>query len=131
MWNKLNDSYTIDKIVDGVNVTLTVTEYWAYDNDCPIEGSFDFGDEVENDEYLTRFKTGELVNLQIKVKATALGCSGTDYLGGCHVTADNADIELSQIASEHGMANQAIDDCIQAIKNQVETLTPFFVNLPK
>lgn len=100
----------------------TIVEYsWTYD-DCQIDGSFDFGDQAENEKYLKRFRSGELLNLIVQVKVKALGESGIDILGGCHVKADNFEADLHELAIEHDMKNNACADLKKAILSQYETL---------
>jgi hypothetical protein len=115
---------------NGKLIEFKITEQWTYD-DLSVEGTFDFGDEEENKEYLHKFVTGEFVNLVIGVKAEALGCEGTDLLCGCHVATITADEDITECIEVHDMVVAAIDDCRAAISNQITTLIPFFANLPR
>jgi hypothetical protein len=57
---------------------------WEYEDE-PVHVAFDT--EKENEEYIERFNRGELVNAWLKVTVMALGETGTDTLGMCHVKA--------------------------------------------
>ena len=116
--------------IDGKEVEFNITEEWSYD-DIDVDGSFDFGSKEENQKYLDRFVSGELVSLILGVKAEVFGCTGTDLLCGCHINVDNVDADIADCINDKGMVDIAIEDCKRAIREQVETLTPFFVNLPK
>ena len=116
--------------IDGKEVEFNITEEWAYD-DMAIDGSFDFGSEEENQKYLDRFVSGELISLILGVKAEVFGCTGTDLLCGCHINVDSVDADIRECITSHTMVETATEDCKRAIKEQVGTLTPFFVNLPK
>jgi hypothetical protein len=123
-------TYTKQGKLNGKLVEFNITEEWAYD-DMAVDGSFDFGSEEENQKYLDRFVSGELISLLLGVKAEAFGCTGTDFLGGCHINVDSVDADIKECITFNAMVETAIEDCKHAIKEQVETLTPFFVNLPK
>ena len=83
-YKTFDDSITINGSPINVEISIFVGE-----DDLDPEGTFDCGDEVENEEYLARFKSGELFMAVIGVEATALDETGTDYLGGCHIHANS------------------------------------------
>jgi len=79
-----------------------VSIWWDYDQEN-IEGSFDFGDEKENAEYLEKFRTGEYVSLALEVQYydRSGNVSGSDYLGACHFVAKNLDAQILETVSEY------------------------------
>lgn len=95
------------------HIKTQIAYAWDYEQDS-VQGSYDFGDKKANDEYLERFKNGELLNVTIKVTANALGEHGSDYLGGCHVKASTLESDMLQTAIQHDMKNQA---CIELKAN--------------
>lgn len=77
---------------------------YACETDPP---DFDYGSAIENQAELNRFKRGELLNLCLKVSASALGETGTDYLSQCFVLAQGFEQALEEIAIAHDMKNRA------------------------
>lgn len=94
---------------------------YAYDYESEAI-DVDFGSEQENQAYIDRFNRGELVNIVLKVSASALGEEGTDYLGACHVTAQDMEDDMLQCAIEHDMKNQACIELKGNILLQYKTL---------
>lgn len=98
----------------------TVVQYAYTQDDCAPD--FDYGNELENRKEMKRFESGELSNLCIKVTASALGETGTDYLGQCFVTSAKAESELLAVAIEHDMKNNACLELKGNILLQYKTL---------
>lgn len=112
---KTEDTFLNIKGIDGkIRFIPTQVSYaYAYEDSQP---EFDYGDAVENEREMKRFESGDLLNLCLKLTVSALGETGTDYLGQCFVSSGDAEKELIQIASEHDMKNSA---CIE-LKNNIE-----------
>ncbi len=89
------------------HIPVDVSYAFDYETD-PVD--VDFGSERENQEYIKRFERGELVNVCLKVSASALGETGTDYLGACHEKAQGMEAGMLETAIQHDMKNQA---CIE------------------
>lgn len=124
--------FTITRQLNGRDIEINITITVECDDIDPA-GDFDFGNEKDNTEYLQRFHSGELFIGVIGVKATALGETGTDYLGGCHLHSNNYfdskpfTSDVSSIVTEYNMVDNAIIELLQAIQNKSEMLTPFFI----
>ena len=105
------------------NITLGV--YWDYDQ-TEIEGSFDFGNDKENKEYLAKFESGELLSVVIKVTASYQSISESDYLGGCHVRAKNLHEDVLTMVKEHDMQDAASNQLYDYCKQLKDTLNHIF-----
>lgn len=97
------------KIGNKLVVVLIVFEY-DYENELLEIG---FESNEEQDQYLSKFETGEYSNLFLRVTASALGEKGCDLLGQVHVVSKNADNDLIEIAESHGMINNAIGELVK------------------
>jgi hypothetical protein len=107
----------------GIALTiLTISNTYGWPSDCNYYGS-----KEEYAKEIARFESGELLNLSLKVTVSALGETGTDYLGQCFVTARNVEIDVLNIAAEHDMKNQAAIELVGNLKCQWETLKPIFI----
>lgn len=92
--------------------------------DCePIEGSFDFGNEADNKQYLARFENGELLSVNITVKALFKGLEGHDHLGACHVTSHLLANDVEQHVIDYGMEKNATDDLLNNLKDLMEAVS--------
>lgn len=109
------DTYLNIKGNDGKIRFIPTKVYYAMVPD-DINPDFDYGNELENEREMKRFKSGELLNLCLKVTVTALGEYGVDSLGHCFVSSKDIKNQLLQIASEYDMKNVA---CIE-LKNNIE-----------
>lgn len=78
-------------------------------SDIPVEGSFDYGNEEENQKYLERFHNGELENLDILITIFSKSghVEGFDSLGGCHVRASHIEEDIKSLIEDHGMIENA------------------------
>lgn len=87
-------------------------------SDIPLEDSFDFGNEEENQKYMERFENGELENLDILITMFSKSglVEGTDSLGSCHVRAAHIEDDIKGLIEDHGMLEQAHDDVMENIK---------------
>jgi hypothetical protein len=94
------------------HIATHVTISYDHESEAP---NFDYGDAVENAKELARFQSGELLNVFIKVTASALGENGYDYLGQCFIRSSHIDDDIANIVAEHDMKNQA---CLE-LKNNV------------
>lgn len=108
-----------------VEFTITVDE-----DDISIDDDID-GNPADATEYKARFERGELFIGVITVTAKALGVSGTDVLGGCHLHANNAfnsipfNSDVEQTLSDHGMEQSALDELMTNIREFANKLRPF------
>ena len=105
---KSSETFTMIKC-NGKLHHIKTHVHFAYDQDSDPP-DFDYGSEAENNAELERFNRGELLNLCIKVVASALGETGSEYLGQCFVPAKTMARDLEQLAIEHDMKNRA---CIE------------------
>jgi len=106
--------------IAGSEFEATVRAYWQWD-DCPVEDTVDFETEKELEEYVGRFRRGDLLNAVLFVEATFLGQTGTDVLGACHVKDED---DMLEIIKEHGMVDNAVTeliDVLDGLVNGVET----------
>ena len=110
--------------VNGKPVEATIGVAISYETDSVV-GSVDFGDKNAEQDYYKRFETGELLNLVLRVEASALGLSGTDYLGGVHIKASELERDTSSIVSEHGMIDVAISELTQEITDTAKRLREY------
>lgn len=87
--------------------------FWDYD-DSPIDGSFDFEDEKQNQEYLDRFRRGELANIFIKVSYwdKSRNISGDDCLGACHIASIQ---DIQSVIDDHGMIDNAKAEMLRKV----------------
>ena len=122
-WNKVKEFETTT-VIHGITVPVLI-RIEATDDDCSVDGSFDFGNEEENAAYMRRFETCELWNALIRVTAMAEGESGTDYLGGCHVVSSRADAEIMKTANDHGMAKNATAELVKEIVEKAKRLQKY------
>lgn len=111
-----------------VNISITVEE----DPYIDIRGDFDFGDPIENEKYLNRFKSGELFMGMITVTAFALGETGADHLGACHLISNNYfnsepfDTSVNDTVNTYDMINNAIDDLLKNLDEKAATLQKYY-----
>lgn len=91
-----------------------------------IGDDFDFGDELENRRYLTRFESGELIYAYLIVKASACGCTGSDSIGAVHLKASDLESDVMNTIAEHDMKNTACADLIETMKGVKSALDKAF-----
>lgn len=89
----------------------------AEPDDVDPAGDFDFGDAKANAEYLARFRSGELQMIRLHVRAVFKGFEGNDYLGACHIPAENYANECVVLCQDYGMVQQALDDLIRHMES--------------
>lgn len=81
---------------------LFVVVKWEEDF-VPVEDTFDFGDEIENKEYLDKFESGEYQNLALK--AAYFDSKGrfikNDYLACVHVSTKDLRKDVETISKDH------------------------------
>tara|TARA_R100001086_G_scaffold248358_1_gene185102 strand:- start:3809 stop:4153 length:345 start_codon:yes stop_codon:yes gene_type:complete len=77
-----------------------------YENEEP---DFDYGDEEQNRAEMSRFESGELLNLNIVVTVYDLSgqVEGMDSLGQCFVNASDALNDIQQIVADYRMVEEA------------------------
>lgn len=109
--------------INGQLLPVKVRYEIEYD-DYPIEDSFDFGDEKENEAYIERFRTGELESLIITVTAFAVGETGSDSLGGVHVVAGKS-ADIYQTIENHDMVGNALTALKERIVTHARELQPY------
>lgn len=124
---------TVTKDVNGLPVTFAVTVDVTDDDTDPAD-TIDF-DDAQSAEYLARFTPysgpGELFLGVIGVTATALGCEGASYLGGCDLPAVRGDggkqlrEEVLEYVKDHDMEAHAIAECVTDIKETANLLAPY------
>lgn len=96
---------------------------WIYDGSS-VSDSFDFGNEKQNQEYLKKFESGELLNIIISVEVSFDNWTGVDHLVGCHVRDKYLLTDIESIVSEHGMQKIARDDLKKSIEQSLKSLFP-------
>ncbi len=81
--------------------------YWDYDPE-PVDGSFDFGDDHENEKYLARFgESGDLDSMTCALQTRCDECKQwdtQDVLGGIHILRFENDYQRvvqAELASEY------------------------------
>jgi hypothetical protein len=93
-----------------------------YHDDTDLD--FDFGDEIENQAYLNRFHTGELMNIGIVVKASiqlgTCNLTGEDSLWAVHVRTRHMDTDVNEIIESQAMVDTAIDEILSQYKDLAE-----------
>lgn len=116
--------------INGHDVEVTLTVRVEEDFYRP-EGDFDFGNAKANEEYLERFKRGELFMAFISVTATALGETGHDGLGACHIHSNNFfdstkfNDDIEQVLKDYALESNAIKELINNIKSKAGILKKF------
>jgi hypothetical protein len=104
-------------VVD-VHYTVTVEE-----DDLDPSGDFDFGNVQENENYLKRFKNGELFIAIISVYVTMkdFDGGGDAVLGGNHIRSNNYfdssgfNKDVEAILNEHGLIHEATKDLFRQV----------------
>lgn len=126
----MQTQYTRTLAINGIELEVKITIEVGEDDIHPSD-DFDFGDLEENATYLDRFKTGELFIAVITVKAEALGLTGMDVLGGCHVHSNNMfnsdpyEQDIEELIRSHCMESEAIEDLKTIITKTANQLKPF------
>lgn len=115
---KLFKEFEVSREIGGKQVPIKIQVLTDFDDISPGD-DFDFGDAEENAKYLKRIQDGEIDVLVIKVKAFALGETGFDILGGCHVCKPQ---DVDDIVNDHGMVENAIEDLINQMHAKADTL---------
>lgn len=126
--SRLNILYT-DKTFLKVNkanphVETQIVVSWDYE-DSSVEGDVDFGNKAENEAYLKRFESGELLNIIIFVKANAEGETGSDCLGMNHVKANDLENEVRRIVAEYDMKNNACIELRESILSTAKRMAKY------
>ena len=108
--------FKLDGQIDGMNYTIKA-DY----SDIPLEGSFDFGSEEENQKYMERFENEELLNLDISVEVYSNSgyVSGSDHLGSCHLAVNDLENGIQEMVKDHAMLDNAMED-LKATLKQIE-----------
>lgn len=101
------------------HIETDVTYSFELESEAP---DFEYGSKEENDKEMARFDSGELLNVTLIVKASALGETGADYLGQCFVRAKHLEADLIQLTIEHDMKNNACIELHANILYQYEVL---------
>lgn len=96
----------------------------AYDvkwelEDEPVNGSFEFGNEKENEDYLKRFASGELLNVFVRVTTHFMNLEASDSLGGCHIVAAKLEEEIKDIVRDYTL----IDNATEELKGSLDRLS--------
>ena len=97
----------------GLNYIIKVEN-----SDIPLEGSFDFGNEAENQKYMSRFESGELENIDIVVTIFSKSgqVEGFDSLGACHIRASHFEEDVQSTIKDHGMIENALEHLNENLK---------------
>lgn len=90
-----------------------------------VSPDFDFGNEAENQKYLERFNSGEMLNLVITVVATWQGYEGSDILGECHISSKNLEAETLDMITEHEMMDKACIDLVTTLTAEYDKAKQF------
>lgn len=101
--------HTSDTVLKINNREIPVKVSYAYECDSNPP-DFDYGSTLENQKELTRFKSGELMNVCIQVTCEALNKKGSDYLGGCFVETSSWQTHLQQVACDYQMVEEALEE---------------------
>lgn len=123
---------TIKKKIKVRGQTLTaLIDIYVEEDDINPADDYASGDADQDAKYLARFKSGELFCAVITVKAVALGETGYDSLGGCHIPCNNMfnstpfQNEVEQVVKFHDMVSTALDDLRQQIETKADQLQPY------
>lgn len=92
--------------INGKTITATI-RICTFADDEDVKGSFDFGNEADNEAYLQRFYSGELTSVVIEVSASALNCEGRDLLGACHIKQSRFTKDVMETIEHYGMIKTA------------------------
>lgn len=116
MFKQLIETLNREVTINGKAHDVLVSVYAAEDND-QIVGSFDFGNEKDNAEYLSRFKSGELESIGIIVEAEVGfdAPKGHDSLWACHVKSGSKQ-DILDLVADHGMVDIAIKDLTSGLE---------------
>lgn len=114
-------------IVNGHELGATIQYLYDYDQES-IDVAFE--SEEENTAYVARFDSGELVSLNITIKATWRDVVGYDNLCACHVYSRTAEKELAELAEHHGMVDEALAQLKQHIEHNIAVYTTLSVKGP-
>lgn len=81
---------------------------------------FDYGNNAENDAEMARFESGELLNLCVVVRVSALDESGMDSLGQCFVRSAHILADVLEIVNGNDMALIACEELIEVIQAKAQ-----------
>lgn len=102
--NKIHQ-YTIE--LSDLKKPIEITISFDYDPESP---DFDYGTEHVNQKEMSRFESGELLNLYIVVEAKIGHLAGHDSLGQVFVKASNLEQDVMDTVKAYDMIQNAIDD---------------------
>lgn len=77
---------------------------------------FDYGSFEDNQKEMSRFESGELLNIYVLVEAKIGHLSGSDSLGQVFVKASNLDQDIMETIESYDMIEHAINDLIADIE---------------
>ncbi len=117
-WNEVSRR-EVETTLAGRTLTVTLVTSFTED-DSEIAGSFDFGDEAENEAYLARFESSEVVNVLVRVEASWHDSKRSDYLGGCHLLSQGLEAQVLEIARYHGMEAEALACLALEIQSKIK-----------
>ena len=86
---------------------------YDYETDTP---DFDYGSFEDNQKEMSRFESGELLNLYVLVEAKIGHLSGSDSLGQVFVKASNFDQDIMETIESYNMVEHAINDLMTDIE---------------
>lgn len=118
------DQYESEIELNSKTIKVNITIHTIPECD-DVDGSFDFGNETDNQEYLSKFESGELESVIISVKASALGISATDNLGQCHVRSSKFSDDIRDLIKDYSMATNALTELKKNIKEQANRLSEY------
>lgn len=104
--------------VNGHKLVATLRYTYDYEQN-PVD--IDTGSDLEDQKYVARFESGELSNVYLDVTATWLDVEATDSLGACHITSVDAEADMVEIMTSHGMEDEALVLLKTRIIENVET----------
>ncbi len=105
--------------VNGQDVMAKVQAYCDYD-DLTLDDVI--GDAEDRAELERKINRGDLMIAIIWIEATALGCSGSDSLGGCYISSPQ---DVDQTIADYSMIANACAELERNIIDQTNTLKPF------
>jgi hypothetical protein len=114
-WSEFNTLYRIKDIAVDVKVQV-----YCEQDDLTLDDVI--GDAEDKQDLERKIERGDLMIAWIMVKASALGCAGSDSLGGCYVSSPG---DVNQYLADYSMIAEACAELEKNILNQAAALSQF------